>query len=121
MAKKILIVDDEVDFTEFLKTALEERGYRAFEANNAVEGGLYLSSEKPDLIIMDIRMYGINGLEACKAIRRNPDTKHITIFVVSGMVSEEDTNRALDAGANQYFTKPLNLEKFLKAVEDALK
>ena len=121
MPKKILIVDDEKDFTRLLKSSLDERGYRATEANSAVECGLYLNSEKPDLIIMDIKMYDINGLDACRAIRKNPNTANIPIFVVSAMPSEESAERVLGVGANKFFPKPLNLESFLKEIESLLK
>jgi DNA-binding response OmpR family regulator len=120
MVKKVLLVDDEKDFTEFMKASLETRGYTAIEAHNGVECGLYLASEKPDLIIMDIRMRGINGLDACRAIRKNTTTAYIPIFVVSALASDDDIEEGLGAGATKYFTKPLNLEDFLKEVTNLL-
>ena len=120
MVKKVLLVDDEKEFTNFLKSSLEERGYATIEANNAIEGGLYLATEKPDLIVMDIRMRGINGLDACRAIRRNPETAHIPIFIVSALVSDQDVAQGLKAGATRYFSKPLDLENFLKEITQTL-
>jgi DNA-binding response OmpR family regulator len=108
MKNKILVIDDEKDFTSILRVFLESRGYRVIEANNAVESGLYLDMENPDLIIIDLRMPGIDGFDACRAIRKNPKTMNLPIFIVSGLTSEEDIKKGLKAGANKYFIKEID-------------
>lgn len=68
MNYNILVIDDEKDFIWSLKAFLESMGYRVTEANNAVQGGISLNTGNPDLIIMDLRMPGINGFDACRAM-----------------------------------------------------
>jgi CheY-like chemotaxis protein len=121
MRNRILVIDDDKDFTLCLKVFLGSRGYSVIEANSAVEGGLCLGAEKPDLIIMDLRMSGIDGFEACGVIRKNPRTMDIPILVVSGMDYEECARKSLEAGANGYLSKPMNHDDLIKEIERLLK
>jgi len=118
--KKILIVDDEKEFLSFLKEALETRGFEVAAASNAVESGMELATKPPDLILMDLKMPGIDGFQACEAIKRNPVTKEIPIIVVSALSDESDIKRARKAGVADYFVKPVDMGKLIKKIKEIL-
>ena len=118
--KKILMVDDEKDFLEVVREALELRGFEVTATSNAVEAGLALAGKKPDLILMDIRMAGINGLQACEAIRRNSITKDLPIVIISALSDESDIRRARKIGIADYLVKPLDIESLVKMVKEIL-
>ena len=120
-AKKILLIDDEKDFLSLLKDALEIRGFEAIAVDNAVEAGMELASKAPDLILMDIKMPGIDGLQACGAIKRNPDTAHIPIIVVSALSDEPVRKEAQKLGVAEYFVKPIDIEQLIGKIKDVLK
>ena len=118
--KKILLVDDEEGFLSVIKEALEIRGFDIVTAKSAIEAGLELSSMKPDLILMDIKMPGIDGLQACAAIKKNPDTANIPIIVVSAISEDAQVKRAHKIGVSDYFVKPVDIEKLVKRIKEAL-
>jgi len=118
--RKILLVDDEEGFLSVIKEALEIRGFDIVTAKSAIEAGLELSSKKPDLILMDIKMPGIDGLQACIAIKKNPDTANIPIMVVSAISDDAQIKRAHKLGIPDYFVKPVDIEKLVKRIKEAL-
>ena len=118
--KKILLVDDEEDFLAVIRAALEIRGFEIMTANSAIEAGLELSSKKPDLILMDIRMPGIDGFQACAAIKKNSDTANIPIMIVSALSEDAQIERAHKMGIPDYFVKPIDIEKLVKRIKEAL-
>lgn len=119
--KKILIVDDEEGFLKLLRDALEIRGLEVITATNGVEAGLELATGAPNLILMDIKMPGINGLEACAAVRRNPATKDLPIIIVSAIFDESDIKKAYKGGISDYFIKPVDIERLVKRIKEILK
>lgn len=119
--KKILIVDDEEGFLKLLRDALEIRGLEVITATNGVEAGLELATGAPSLILMDMKMPGINGLQACEAIRRNAATKDLPIVVVSALSDETDIKKAYKVGISDYFVKPVDIEKLVKRIKEILK
>ena len=118
--RKILLVDDEEGFLSVIKEALEIRGFDIVTAKSAIEAGLELSSKRPDLILMDIKMPGIDGLQACAAIKRNPDTANIPIMVVSAISDEAQIKKANKIGISDYFVKPVDIEKLVDRIKEAL-
>jgi len=118
--KKILIVDDEMSFLDVVREALELRGFEVLATTNAVEAGLALADRKPDLILMDIKMPGINGFQACEAIRRNSATKDLPIVVVSALSDESDIKKARKIGIADYIVKPVDIENLVKRVREIL-
>lgn len=118
--RRILIVDDEEGFLSMIKEALEIRGFDVITASSAVEAGMEITSKKPDAILMDIRMPGINGLQACEAIKKNPVTKNIPIMIVSALSGESDIKKAYKTGVVDYFVKPINIEKVVIKLKDIL-
>ena len=103
-----------------IKEALEIRGFDIVTAKSAIEAGLELSSKKPDLILMDIKMPGIDGLQACAAIKKNPDTNNIPIMVVSAISEEAQVKRAHKMGISDYFVKPVDIEKLVNRIKESL-
>ena len=118
--RKILLVDDEEGFLSIIKEALEIRGFDIVTAKSAIEAGLELSSNKPDLILMDIKMPGIDGLQACVAIKKNPDTANIPIMVVSAISEDAQIKRAHKIGITDYFVKPVDIERLVNRIKEAL-
>ena len=118
--KEILIVDDEQDFLALLKEALEIRGFSVIATSNAVEAGIKLASKHPALILMDIKMAGIDGFQACEAIKKNPVTKNIPLMIVSALEDESSKKRAKKIGISEYFVKPVDIEKLIKKIKETL-
>jgi len=118
--KKILIVDDEKEFLALIREALEMRGFEVITACNAVESGLELATRLPSLILMDIKMPGIDGMQACKAIKRNPVTKNIPIVIVSGLVENSYAKKAKKLGITECLTKPVDIEKLINKIQEIL-
>lgn len=116
--KKILVVDDEEDFLSLVKYALEDRGFEVITSTDAIDAGIRISKELPAVILMDIKMPGINGYQACEAIKRNPITKDIPIIVVSALSDESDMRKARNIGIVDYFSKPVNIEKLIHRINE---
>lgn len=118
---KILLVDDESDILDFLRYNLEKEGYEVFTANDGEEGILIAEREHPDLIILDIMMPKMDGVEVCRALRSRPDfDKTLIVFLTA---REEDYSQiaALDVGGDDYITKPLRLRVFISRVRALLR
>jgi len=117
-SKKVLVVDDEEDFLSLIKYALEERDFEVITSTNAIDAGIKMSSELPGVILMDIKMPGINGFQACEAIKKNPVTKDVPIIIVSALGDESDMKKARHIGIADYFVKPVNIEKLILKIKE---
>jgi two-component system KDP operon response regulator KdpE len=115
---RILVVDDDPQIRRVLRTALVAQGYEAVDARNGEEAIERLGEEKPDLIILDVNMPRMNGLEACRAIRSTSD---IPIIMLTVRDAEADKIQALDAGADDYVTKPFSSPELLARIRAALR
>ena len=116
MSHKILIVDDEPDILEFLKYNLEKNGYLVQSASNGVQALEALKNFTPDLIVMDIMMPKMNGIEACSNIRRNPKFKNIIIIFLSAISEEFSQIACYDAGGDDFLAKPIPPKLLLKKI-----
>ena len=119
--KNILVVDDEADIRNLLSIFLKQKGYRVTTASNGNEALTEASIEKPSLILLDILMPGMDGLEICTALKKNPSTARIPIVICSVLAMEEDRAKAYEAGAASYLTKPFNLQAVGRVVDDIVK
>ena len=117
-SKKILVVDDEEDFLSLIKYALEERGFDILASSSAIDAGIQISMHVPALILMDLKMPGINGFQACEAIKKNPATKDIPIIIVSALSDESDMRKARNIGIVDYFVKPVNIERLIQRIKE---
>lgn len=119
--KKILIVDDEQDIVESLKFVLETANFTCYCAYNG-EDGLRLAKELvPDLIILDVMMPKINGFKISRLLKYDAKYKNIPILMVTARTQEEDKLIGEETGADEYITKPFELEEVVKKVEQYLK
>jgi two-component system KDP operon response regulator KdpE len=110
---KALIVDDEPQARRVLRTALISRGFEVTDARSGEEALLSLRDEAPDVILLDLKMPGIGGLEACRLIRERSE---IPIMIVSGTKAEHEKVEALESGADDYVTKPLGIEELVARI-----
>jgi two-component system KDP operon response regulator KdpE len=114
----ILVVDDEPQIRRVMRSTLSTHGYLITEAKTGEEGVEAVRKERPDLVLLDINMPGMGGLEACKEIRRSSDAPIIMLTVRN---AERDKVMALDAGADDYVVKPFGIEELLARIRSALR
>lgn len=115
---KVLVVDDEPQVRRVLKTTLADEGYTIFEAHSGQEALEIFRAQLPDIILLDVNMPVMGGLEACREIRRNSDVPIIMLTVRS---AERDKVLALDAGADDYVVKPFGIQELLARIRAALR
>jgi DNA-binding response OmpR family regulator len=108
MAKKILIVEDDEDILQLVKLYLEKEGYRVSVARTGVEALKQTKSEHPDLLILDLMLPEMDGLEVCKRLRADSKTATIPIIMLTAKAEETDTVIGLELGADDYVTKPFS-------------
>ena len=118
MPPRILIVDDEPNILGTLAPLLRARGYEVFTAMNGRAALETVDREKPDLIVLDLGLPDIDGVEVCREIR---ESLNVPIVVLSARGAEGDKVRALDAGADDYVTKPFGAEELLARIRAALR
>ncbi len=119
--KKILVIDDLPENVFLLQDRLESEGYEVITAYEGKSGLNKAISEQPDLILLDIMMPDITGLDVCKKLVVNEETAHIPIILVTAKIEAEDTKEGLEAGAFDYIKKPFNRVELLARVKSALK
>jgi two-component system, OmpR family, KDP operon response regulator KdpE len=117
-AANILVVDDEPQIRRVLRSTLATHGYVISEAKTGEEALESLRKDRPDLILLDVNMPGMGGLEACREIRRGFDAPIIMLTVRD---AERDKVAALDAGADDYIVKPFGIEELLARIRAALR
>jgi two-component system, OmpR family, KDP operon response regulator KdpE len=115
---KILIVDDEPQIRRVLRTTLTSQGYTVTEARTGEEAFEQVRNERPDLILLDVNMPGISGLETCREIRASSD---IPIIMLTVRGTEHDKVQALDAGADDYVVKPFGSEELMARIRAGLR
>jgi len=118
--KTILIVEDNEKNMKLARDVLQAKGYRTLEAVNGTDGVALALAHRPDLVLMDIQLPDINGVEAFGRIRAQPETAHIPVVAFTASVTPTDRNRITDAGFNGFISKPVNLKEFLETVRVAL-
>ena len=121
MKEKILLVDDDRDILEFLSYNLKKEEYIISTAKNGIAAIEKVKKEKPDLIIMDLMMPGINGIEACKKIRKNPDNKDIIIAFLTARNEDISQIKALESGGDDYITKPIKPKILISKIKSLLR
>ena len=114
---KVLIVEDNARNMKLVRDILQVKGYTTLEARSAEEGIALAASRVPDLVLMDIQLPGMSGLEALRVLRARPDTARIRAIAVTASVMQQDRKLISDAGFDAYVGKPISLVEFLQAVE----
>jgi two-component system, OmpR family, KDP operon response regulator KdpE len=117
-AKRILVAEDEVALRDFVSRNLRVRGFEVLEANNGLEALAVWEREVPHLLILDIMMPRMDGLEVCRRVREH---SAVPIIVLTALDAERDKVTALDLGADDYLTKPFGVEELLARVRAVLR
>lgn len=118
---RILIVDDEKDLVDLLSYNLEKEGYAVLRAYDGEEALKILRSRKPDLILLDLMLPGIQGMEICKIVRKTPETAGLPIIMLTARGEEVDRIVGLEMGADDYVTKPFSVRELLARVRAVLR
>jgi two-component system alkaline phosphatase synthesis response regulator PhoP len=123
MAKKptILLVDDDPDIREFVTFNLAKEGYNVVTAKDGAEGVEAVKKHRPDLVLLDVMMPGMDGIEACEAIRTNPDIASTLIAFLSARGEDYSQVAGFDAGADDYITKPIRPKVLVSRVKALLR
>jgi two-component system cell cycle response regulator DivK len=116
----ILVVEDNEQNQKLARDVLQVKGYRVLIAESA-EAGLPLALEKnPDLVLMDIHLPGMNGIQALAKLRADPATKSIPVLAFTASVMPQDRHQITTAGFDGFLSKPINLKEFLETIAGAL-
>jgi two-component system cell cycle response regulator DivK len=121
MTKSILVVEDQEDNRQILRDLLGSADYEMVEAENGQEALDAVAKKKPDLILMDIQLPVMDGYEATRRIKANPDWKSIPIIVVTSYALSGDAEKARAAGCDDYVTKPYSPRQLLAKIREYLK
>ncbi len=120
MKKRILIVEDQEDNRKILRDLLTSVGYDLVEATTGEEGVALAETARPDLILMDIQLPGLDGYEATRRIKANPALRHIPVIAVTSYALSGDDVKAREAGCDAYVTKPFSPRALLAKVREYL-
>jgi two-component system cell cycle response regulator DivK len=120
MSKLILVVEDQEDNRRIMRDLLSSVGYEVIEAVTGEEGVAAAETHRPDLILMDIQLPGLDGYEATRQIKANPDLEHIPIIVVTSYALSGDDVKAFKAGCNAYVSKPFSPRELLAKIREYL-
>jgi len=120
MAKKILAVDDERHIVRLVQINLQKEGYDVTTASNGREALEKVAENKPDLIVMDVMMPEMDGFEALKRLKENPETAEVPVIMLTAKAQDADVFRGWQSGADLYLTKPFNPSELLTFVKRLL-
>lgn len=118
--KKILVVDDEIDVVEVVEMLLELEGYKVLKAYDGKEALAAVEKEIPDLVILDIMMPEIDGVEVCRRFRANEKLNNVPIVMFSAKISAYDKKESFEAGADGFISKPFNARGFISGIKTYL-
>jgi DNA-binding response OmpR family regulator len=117
---KILVTEDERDIRELIAFTLRFAGYEVVTAENGEEGVLMAAQERPDMILMDVRMPRLTGYEACARIKADPTLADIPVVFLSAKGQEAEIRTGLDAGASEYLLKPFGPMELVERVKELM-
>lgn len=116
-AKRILYVEDNFQNRRLVKKILNAKGYEVLEAEDGLKGIAAAEKEHPDMILMDINMPGIDGMEATARLKSNPDMKSIPIVAITANAMRGDREKIMAAGCDEYMQKPINNARLVEVVQ----
>ena len=115
--KKILVVDDEVDLVKTIQFSLELGGYKVLVAYNGEDALTQARKENPDLILLDIMLPKLDGYKVCRLLKFDEQYKHIPILMMTAKTQEKDKLMGKETGANEYITKPFDIEELMGKIK----
>ena len=118
---RILVVDDTAHNVKLLADILGARGYAVSTASSGKQALEKVISEPPDLVLLDVVMPEMSGYEVCRAIRDSPATARLPVVMVTALDPGQERIKGIEAGADDFLTKPINVKSFLEAVETLLR
>ncbi|MGE5677406.1 MAG: winged helix-turn-helix domain-containing protein [Pseudomonadota bacterium] len=121
MNNTILVIEDEYNIQELIKYNLEKNGYKVILADNGISGLDEALANLPDLILLDIMLPGLDGLEVCKRLRMDKRTKKTPIFMLTAKSEELDKVLGLELGADDYITKPFSIKELVARIRAAMR
>jgi two-component system cell cycle response regulator DivK len=121
MQKSILIVEDNELNMKLFNDLLEAHGYKTIKTRSGVEAVALARQHRPDLILMDIQLPGISGLEVTQKMKNDSDLRHIPVIAITAFAMKGDEEKILQGGCEAYLSKPISIVKFLETVRNYLK
>ena len=118
--KRVMIVEDQADAAELFAEMMRLNGYRVLKTFSGAQAISLIAQEKPDIIILDIMMPEVSGLDVLRFMRQQPDLASIPVVIVSAMATAADMQIGLDAGASIYLTKPVSYIDLKNAIDGLL-
>lgn len=118
---RIIMIEDEEDIASLIKYQAEISGYKLQVVADGIEGYLAVEKEKPDLVILDVMLPGENGLDVCRKIKANPETKNIPVIILSAKGEEIDVVLGLELGADDYVPKPFSPKVLFSRIKAVLR
>lgn len=121
MKLKVLIVEDEAALVAMIRYNLEKEGFQCEEASDGPEAMIRIREDSPDLVLLDWMLPQLSGIEICRQLRRNPDTRNLPIIMLTARAEESDRVRGLDAGADDYIAKPFSPTELMARIRAVLR
>jgi two-component system, OmpR family, alkaline phosphatase synthesis response regulator PhoP len=119
--QRILVIEDETNIQELLRYNLEKNSYKVVVSDNGIDGLQEAISNVPDLILLDLMLPGLDGLEVCKRLRMEKKTKKVPIFMLTAKSEELDKVLGLELGADDYITKPFSIKELIARIRAAMR
>ncbi len=113
---KILYIEDNEDNVYMLTERLRRRGFEVIVAHEGMEGLAMARNESPDLLIMDLGLPGLDGWEATRRLRADPEIRHLPVLALSAHAMPDERDRAIGAGCDDFDTKPVNFNRLLQKI-----
>ena len=117
----VLVVEDEAAIATMLRYNLERQGYRVSESSDGQEALTRIQEQQPDIVLLDWMLPLMSGIEVCRQIRRKPSTRDLPVIMVTARTEDQDAVRGLNTGADDYITKPFNIDSLLARMRALLR
>ena len=118
--QKILVCDDEANIRNIMDFSLEAEGFLVVPTADGESALQAAMTEEPDLVILDVMMPGADGLTVCRELKQNPRTRHIPILILTARAGKDAREQGLEAGADEYITKPFSPQRLVDKVNELL-
>ena len=115
--KKILVVDDEADLVKTIRFSLETKGYTVLVSYNGEDALNQARKEHPDLVLLDIMLPKLDGYKVCRLLKFDERYKHIPIMMLTAKTQEKDKILAMETGADEYITKPFDMDELIEKIK----